>query len=78
MTLTAALLELLREAVAESSQRAVARATGLDHTSVSRLVHGRREMAGATVDTLVEWFGLNRVVARMREPNAGKRRPRRG
>jgi plasmid maintenance system antidote protein VapI len=52
--------ETLRRAIeqAEASRYAIAKATKIEQSSLSRFVHGERGLDGTSIDKLAEYFGL--------------------
>ena len=72
------LTELLRAMLADSVQREVCRATGLDSASVSRFATGKRSLRLDMADRLAAYYGVGFTVARGRGAKAKAKRSRRG
>ena len=74
----ATLTELLRALLADSVQREVCRATGLDSASVSRFATGKRSLRLDMADRLAAYYGVRFTLPQDRKRTAKARRGRRG
>lgn len=70
--------ELLRALLADSVQREVCRATGLDSASVSRFATGKRSLRLDMADRLAAYYGVRFTLPQDRKRTAKARRGRRG
>jgi plasmid maintenance system antidote protein VapI len=72
------LTELLRALLADSVQREVCRATGLDSASVSRFATGKRSLRLDMADRLAAYYGVRFTVAKGRGVTAKAKNSRQG
>jgi plasmid maintenance system antidote protein VapI len=61
--------ETLRRAISDAgvSRYAIAKATGIEQSALSRFIHGERGLDGTSIDKLAEYFGLELQAAKKKK-----------